>query len=136
MEKILIAIIAGIIIFYAIKYLVWPAIKIVVKYIVCLLKWVLITLPIWAVWLFFDNIKDISIFWGIVGISIVDFIKKLNNKDSHYYSGEHFVLNTKSKIAHKPWDSSAGTIGHNHREDVYTTKEELFDRGYRMKQDK
>ena len=136
MKEILIAGVIGIVVFFTIKYIIWPITKVIVQYMFCLLKWLLISLPIWVVWMFFfDDIKAVYIFGGIVGISIVDFIKKLTKKEE-YYPGEHYVLNTKSKIAHKSWDSSANTIGHNHRKDVYATKEELFDKGYRMKQDK
>ena len=136
MKEAFIAIVFGIVLFYVAKYIAWPIIKIAARYIFCLMKWLLITSPVWLVWLmFFDDVNPRYIFWSIVGISIVDFLKKLKNKEP-YYSGEHYVLNTKSKIAHSSWDSSANTIGYNHRKEVYATKEELFDQGYRMKQNK
>ena len=136
MKEILIAIIIGIAIFFAFKYLIWPFIKIIVRYTFCLIKWLLITLSVWIVWiLFFNDINQSYILWGIVGVSIVDFIRKLKDKET-YYPGEHYVLNTKSKIAHSSWDSSADTISSDHRKDVYATEGELFRMGYRKKQDK
>ena len=103
------------------------------KFLFCFLKWIFKTLPILILIAIFipGFIDEGAYFIVILILAIADSIK-LRGSD---YTGEHFILNKKSKIAHRASDPSADTIGYNHREDVYATESELESRGFRIKKD-
>lgn len=114
---------------YIVKSVLIPFFKLLFNF----LKWLFKTLPILIIIaLFVPGVIDEGVYLIIIlFLAIVDTIKL---GDTGYY-GDHYILNKKSKIAHKASDSSADTIGYNHREDVYATESELKSRGYRIKKD-
>lgn len=114
---------------YIVKSVLIPFFKLLFNF----LKWLFKTLPILIIIaLFVPGLIDEGVYLIIIlFLAIVDTIKL---GDTGYY-GDHYILNKKSKIAHKASDSSADTIGYNHREDVYATESELKSRGYRIKKD-
>ena len=114
---------------YIVKNVLIPFFKLLFNF----LKWLFKTLPILIIIaLFVPGVIDEGVYLIIIlFLAIVDTIKL---GDTGYY-GDHYILNKKSKIAHKASDPSADTIGYNHREDVYATESELKSRGYRIKKD-
>lgn len=97
-------------------------------------KWVFRSLPILILLaIFVPGAIDEGVYLIVIlFLTIVDTIKL---GDSGGYYGDHYVLNKKSKIAHRASDPSANTIGYNHREDVYPTEYELEGRGFRIKKE-
>ena len=135
--NIIAAILIGVLIFFATKYVLWPLTKMIFTYLFILLKWLIFTCPVWLIYLFGSpSIKPIYILFVIVGIAVVNFYFKLKNPKSSTTSyGEYYVLNTRSKVARKWWDPSADEIGDNNRVEVIATERELLRKGYRMKKD-
>ena len=110
------------------RYVIWPLIKFLFNF----LKWVLKTLPILIlIAIFVPGVLDEGVY--LIVVLILAIAETISSGSSNY--GEHFVLNKKSKIAHRASDPSADTIGANHREDVYATEYELNERGFRIKKD-
>ena len=114
---------------YIVKCVLIPFFKLLFNF----LKWLFKTLPILIlIALFVPGPIDEGVYLIVIlCLAIADTIKL---GDSGYYGG-HYILNKKSKIAHRASDPSADTIGYNHREDVYATESELESRGYRIKKD-
>lgn len=104
------------------------------KFLFNFFKWVFRSLPILIlIAIFVPGVIDEGVYLIVIlFLALVDTIKL---GDSGGYYGDHYILNKKSKIAHRASDPSANTIGYNHREDVYATEYELENRGFRIKKD-
>lgn len=104
------------------------------KFLFHFLKWVLKTLPILIlIIIFIPGIIDEGVYvLVLLFLTVFDLIKGDDYSGSY---SEHFVLNKKSKIAHSAYDSSADTVAPKHRKDVYATRSEVEDMGYRIKKD-
>lgn len=113
-----------------VKFVIIPLFKFLFHF----LKWVLRSLPILIIIaIFVPGVIDEGVYLIVIlFLALVDTIK-LGGSGSYY--GDHFILNKKSKIAHRASDPSADTIGYNHREEVYATEYELESRGFRIKKD-
>ena len=110
------------------RNVIWPSIKFLFYF----LKWVLKTLPILIlIAIFVPGVLDEGVY--LIVVLILAIAETISSGSS--YSVEHFVLNKKSRIAHRVSDPSADTIGANHRDDVYATEYELKERGFRIKKD-
>ena len=113
-----------------VKFVIIPLFKFLFHF----LKWVLRSLPILIIIaIFVPGVIDEGVYLIVIlFLALVDTIK-LGGSGNYY--GDHFILNKKSKIAHRASDPSADTIGYNHREEVYATEYELESRGFRIKKD-
>lgn len=113
-----------------VKFVIIPLFKFLFHF----LKWVLRSLPILIIIaIFVPGVIDEGVYLIVIlFLALVDTIK-LGGSGSYY--GDLFILNKKSKIAHRASDPSADTIGYNHREEVYATEYELESRGFRIKKD-
>ena len=127
-----------------IRYLLIPVIRFLFHFI----KRLLLSLPFWLIAFFIPSFIDEGVILSVVAfLAIVDCFDSgfrltnhlsSDNYSSDYassddYTSDHYVLNKKSKVAHKSTDPSADTISYNHRKDVFASKSELIDKGYRIK---
>ena len=113
-----------------VKYVIWP----MVKFLLTFLKWIIKTLPILIIIaILIPGILDEGVY--LLVLLFLTVLDMVGGNDFISSCSEHFVINSKSGIAHHFLDSSADTIGLNHRIDIFATRSEIENMGYRIKKD-
>ena len=127
-----------------IRYLIIPVIKFLFHFI----KRLLLSLPFWLIAIFIPSYIDEGVILSVVAfLALIDCfgsgfrlsnLLSSDNYSSDYtssddYTYDYYILNKKTKIAHKSTDPSADSISYNHREEIFASKSEIIDKGYRIK---
>ncbi len=110
--------------FLIIRYIFIPLIRFVLKHFLMLigLAFVLFLIP---------GIID----EGIAVIVIIILALASSGSSSGYSDSgyDHYILNKRSKVAHRYFSDSANSVSEKNRREIFATRSELREKGYRIK---